>query len=84
MKSKSPRTTHELLRDGELIVRAMRRAVKEALLRHKRAGVPAVGWRSGKVVLVRPAQIKASAANGSRRRRPRRPPRTRNISRASG
>ena len=84
MKSKSPRTISELLLDGRLVDRAMRRAVKEALLRHKRAGVPAVGWRSGKVGLVRPAQIKASATNGSRRRRPRRPPRTRNISRASG
>ena len=83
MKSKPPRTIRELLRDGKLIDRAMRRAVREALLRHKRAGVPAVGWRSGKVVLVGPAQIKASA-NRSRRLRSRRPQRPRNISQASG
>ena len=81
MKSKRLSTIHELLLDGKLVDRAMRRAVQEALLRHKRAGVPAVGWRSGKVVLVRPTQIKASA-NGSRR--PRWPPRTRNFSHASG
>ena len=83
MKSKPPRTIRELLLDGKLVDRAMRRAVKEALLRHKRAGVPAVGWRSGKVVLVEPAQIKASA-NRSRRLRSRRLQRPRNISQASG
>ena len=83
MKSKSPRTISELLLDGRLVDRAIRRAVKEALLRHKRAGVPAVGWRSGKVVLVKPTEIKVSA-NGSRRLRSRRSPRTSKNSRAAG
>ena len=36
----------------------MRRAVREALHRHKKAGVAIAVWRSGKVVRIAPSQIK--------------------------
>ncbi len=83
MKSKRLSTIRELLLDGRLIDRAMRKAVQEALLRHKRAGVPVVAWRSGKIVWIKPAQIKVSA-NASRRVRAARSPRSSKIARASG
>lgn len=66
MRVKSPRTIRELLLDGRIVDRAMRRAVQEALLRHKQAGVSVVVWRSGEVVRVKPTQIKVSR-HGSKR-----------------
>jgi len=49
---KPKRTPEERVADHERILAAMRLAVREALLRHKQAGVPAVVWRDGKVVWV--------------------------------
>ena len=83
MRNKGSRAVHDLLLDGRIIDRAMRKAVKEALLRHKRAGVPIAVWRSGEVVLVKPTQIKISP-DGARRRHAARSSRSSNISRASG
>jgi len=42
----------ERLRDVGLIERALTRAVREALLRHKRAGNPVVVWQDGRVVWI--------------------------------
>ena len=39
------------------VVDAAQRAVREALLDHKRAGNPIAGWKDGKVVLIPPEQI---------------------------
>jgi hypothetical protein len=39
-------------------VRAARRAVREALRQHKRAGNPVAGIKNGKVVLIPPSRIK--------------------------
>ncbi len=36
----------------QLIDDAMKRAARDALLAHKRAGVPIAGWRDGKVVTI--------------------------------
>lgn len=60
MKTKRLPTIRELFLDGKVIDRAMRRAVQEALLRHKRLGESIVVWRSGKVVWLKPSQIKVS------------------------
>jgi hypothetical protein len=68
MKIKGSRTTQERFSDDKVIDRAMRMAVKAALLRHKRAGVSIVVWRSGKVVRIKPNQIKLS--RDGRRRSP--------------
>lgn len=78
MKTKGLRTIRELFLDGRVIDRAMRRAVQEALLRHKQAGVSVVVWRSGGVVRLKPSQIQVSRG-GSRRS-----PRSRKSSRAPG
>lgn len=40
------------------IEEAVRRAVRDALLMHKRAGNPIAAWKDGKVVIVPPEEIK--------------------------
>jgi hypothetical protein len=43
--------------EGTEIDEALRRAVREALLRHKKLGNPIAVWRDGKVVIVPPEEI---------------------------
>jgi hypothetical protein len=45
------------VRDIKLIEDALARAVREALLRHKRAGNPIAAWRDGQVVWIAPEDI---------------------------
>lgn len=47
----------ERVHDVPGILAAMRRGVREALLRHKRAGVPVAVWRNGRVELIQPEDI---------------------------
>lgn len=44
-------------RYSEEINRAYERAVREALLMHKKAGNPVPIWRDGKVILLQPDEI---------------------------
>lgn len=46
-----------LLEDRDLVERALRRAVREALRRHKLLGNPVATWRDGKVVWIAPEAI---------------------------
>ena len=39
------------------IEQILRKAVREALLEHKRAGNPVAAWRDGKVVILQPDEI---------------------------
>lgn len=50
-------TIDEIFAEGTLIDRALKRAVQEALLRHKQAGNPVVAWRAGKAVWIPPEEI---------------------------
>lgn len=43
--------------DGTLIDEAIKRGVREALLRHKKLGQSIVIWRDGKVVWIPPEEI---------------------------
>ena len=43
--------------DSRAVEAVMRRAVREALLRHKRLGESIAVWRDGQVVIVPPEQI---------------------------
>lgn len=45
-------TPAERVQDVELITRALRQAVREALLSHKRAGNPVAVWQNERVVWV--------------------------------
>jgi len=47
----------ERFQDIALIERAVKRAVREALLRHKQAGNPIAIWRDGGVVWIQPEDI---------------------------
>jgi hypothetical protein len=45
-------SVNERVRDLRLVERALARAVRAALLRHKQAGNPVCEWRDGKVVWI--------------------------------
>jgi len=47
----------ELLQDRDLIQKALRESVQEAVRFHKLLGHPIVTWRDGKVVIVPPEEI---------------------------
>lgn len=47
----------QILSDDSKIEMAVRRAVREAITRHKRAGNPIAVWRGGKVVWLSPEEI---------------------------
>ena len=51
------RTIEEIFNDGHSVVRAARRAVREALRRHKLLGHPVAVWRDGRVVWIPPEEI---------------------------
>jgi len=43
--------------DGHLIDEALKQGVRDAVLRHKEAGLPVVLYRDGKAVLVMPQDL---------------------------
>lgn len=54
------RAIAERLKDLPLIERALSRAVREALLQHKRAGNPVSVWRDGRVCWIAPEEIQVA------------------------
>ena len=60
LKDKSP---YSLVRYAAEIDIACNRAIREALLMHKRAGNPVAVWRDGKVVLLQPDEIDAAVTD---------------------
>jgi len=57
MPTERKETIREMLLDRPRIEAALRRAAREAAILHKRAGVPLVIWKDGKVVNVPPEEI---------------------------
>lgn len=55
--SKRRRSPAERVGDSALALREMRRAVREALLFHKRIKNPVAVWRDGRVVWIPPEEI---------------------------
>lgn len=51
-----------LLSEAEAVDRAARRAVREALLAHKRAWRSVPAWRNGEVVIIPPEQIEVDGS----------------------
>jgi hypothetical protein len=66
MKAKPLPDIKKLLMDGRVVDRVIREGVREALLRHKRAGVPIVVWRSGRIVEVPASKIKVYGGRSRR------------------
>jgi len=58
MSTKNCKNIDKIFADGRLIDRAIRLAAREALLQHKRAGLPIVVYQNGKTVLVPARKIK--------------------------
>ena len=46
-----------IMREGTLVDEAIRKAIRDAMLSHKRLGDPVVGWKDGKVVWIPADQI---------------------------
>jgi len=57
---------------GKQILRAMKKAVREAALVHKREGVPMVIWEDGKVKEISADEFLRRSRNGSKKRKARR------------
>ena len=63
MQETAKKDIGKLLDDREGMDRALARAVRQAVLQHKRAGNPVAVWRDGKVVWVNPVEIELSDEN---------------------
>jgi len=57
MKKKYEKSIDEIFKEGSLIDKALKKAVQEALVRHKQAGNPIVVWRDGKIIWLKPEEI---------------------------
>ena len=57
MKETQEKSIGEIFAEGTLIDKALKQAVREAILQHKRAGNPIVVWRDGKMVWLKPEEI---------------------------
>lgn len=64
MQANEKKDIGKLLADSNGVTRAMTRAVRQALLQHKRMGNPVATWRDGKVVWVEPEDIEVSEEDG--------------------
>ena len=63
MQETAKKDIGQLLDDREGMDRALARAVRQAVLQHKRAGNPVAIWRDGKVVWVNPDEIELPHEN---------------------
>ena len=58
MRSDEPKDIGRIFReDRPVIDEALRQGVREAMIRHKRDGLPVVIYRDGKTVLVKPEDL---------------------------
>jgi hypothetical protein len=63
MQETAKKDIRKLLDDREGMDRALARAVRQAVLQHKRAGNPVAIWRDGTVVWVDPDEIELPDEN---------------------
>lgn len=63
MQETATKDIGKLLDDREGMDRALARAVRQAVLHHKRAGNPVAIWCDGKVVWVNPDEIEVPDEN---------------------
>lgn len=57
MKIKPEHLKDLFISEAEAVDKALKRAVRHALLTHKRAGNPIAAWKDGKVVWIPPDEI---------------------------
>lgn len=54
----------KLFEEGKAIDSALKEAVKQALLQHKKAGNPIVSWKDGEIVWIQPEDIVVEDGQG--------------------
>jgi hypothetical protein len=58
MKAEAGKDVHRIfVEDGHLIEEALKQGVRDAMLRHKKDGLPVVIYRDGKAVWVMPQDL---------------------------
>ena len=57
MNKETEKDIDKIFAEGTLIDQALNKAVREAVLQHKRAGDPVAAWRDGKTVWIKPGEI---------------------------
>ena len=58
MRTDAQKDIHRIfVEDGRVIDEALKQGVQEAMLRHKREGLPVVIYRDGKTVSVKPEDL---------------------------
>ena len=57
MAARTDKDINALMKEGTQVDAALARGVREALVRHCRAGVPAVEWQDGRCVWLTPEEI---------------------------
>lgn len=58
MKIQAPEDVHRIfVEEGELIDKALQQGVRDAVLRHKKDGLPMVIYREGKAVWIKPEDL---------------------------
>ena len=58
MKTEAQKDVHRIfVEEGELIGKALQQGVRDAVLRHKRDGLPMVIYRDGKTVWAKPEDL---------------------------
>jgi hypothetical protein len=62
---KKRRDLDQLIEDDLLIEFALRDGVRDALRRHKEAGLPVAAWQNGKVIWIPPQKILVGAKPGA-------------------
>ena len=68
MKVDSKNLKTLLISEKKSIDEAARKAVRHALLMHKRAGNPVASWKDGKVVMIPAEEIPVEDPTGKRRK----------------
>jgi len=61
MKETNEKDIDQIFAEGTLIDQALNKAVREAVLQHKRAGNPVAAWRDGKTIWLKPEEITEAA-----------------------
>jgi len=69
---KRAKSIDAIFREGTLLDRAMAAAARDAIRRHKQAGVPMAIWRDGKSVFVDAAELEHKPRKRCTKRRSRR------------
>lgn len=69
LAKKKRRDLDQLIEDDTLIQSALQEGVRDALRRHKEAGLPVASWQNGKVVWIPAEKIRVDGASSRSRTR---------------